>query len=323
MIKTDVQLAADSLVIKNETIANANTALRVGALLVDLADSKINVSSAGGGLFAALSTSAWDFTTGTKRKITLAANTAITISGNVAGQSVAILSVTQDATGSRTLSIGGTAITINTAANSNTLVAVIDLGGGVFAFDTNIGVATGGVVTPPAGGVEAVVWADFANTAAGTNPGDLNGTNSTTPAGARATKKLATTGYVEFNIENNPSNALVLALDSVNDTNYTWANSHQFIATIYHNSGNIMKETNNGAFTGTVIGAVGTYKWLRLEKVGNDILYKASTDGTTYTTLSTDVGLVTGVANLFVKAVFAVNASTTQMRTVRGLLATI
>ena len=104
-----------------------------------------------GGVFAVLSTSAWDFTTGTKKSKTLAANTAITISGSVAGQSVAILSVTQDATGSRTLSINGSVITINTAANSNTLIAVIDLGGGSFAFDTNFGGASGTTPTPPAG----------------------------------------------------------------------------------------------------------------------------------------------------------------------------
>ena len=63
-----------------------------------------------GGVFAVLSTNAWDFTTGTKRKLTLAANTAITITGSIAEQSIALLSVTQDATGSRTLIINTYAI---------------------------------------------------------------------------------------------------------------------------------------------------------------------------------------------------------------------
>lgn len=111
-------------------------------------------NKATGGAFVSLAAAAWDFTTGTKKSLTLAANTAITISGSVAGQSVAVLFVTQDATGSRTLSIAGATIAINTAANSKTLISIIDLGGGLFGFDTNVAggayssaVAVGGTLT--------------------------------------------------------------------------------------------------------------------------------------------------------------------------------
>jgi hypothetical protein len=70
--------------------------------------------------FTALSGTTWD---GSNKTKTLTANLALTFSpgSNLIGQ----LIVKQDATGSRTLSINGTSITINTAANSRTIVSVI------------------------------------------------------------------------------------------------------------------------------------------------------------------------------------------------------
>lgn len=43
-VKTDSQLTTQANIIKNETIAAANTATRVGQMVVDLIDSKPNVS---------------------------------------------------------------------------------------------------------------------------------------------------------------------------------------------------------------------------------------------------------------------------------------
>jgi hypothetical protein len=47
MQKTDVELLAEANIIKNETNAGANTATRVGVMLVDMIDSKANNANAG------------------------------------------------------------------------------------------------------------------------------------------------------------------------------------------------------------------------------------------------------------------------------------
>jgi len=46
-VKTDIQLNAAALIIKDETAAGANTATRVGTFMQDLVDSKVNVADAG------------------------------------------------------------------------------------------------------------------------------------------------------------------------------------------------------------------------------------------------------------------------------------
>jgi len=48
MQKTDAEFLAEANIIKNETNAGANTATRVGVMLVDIVDSKINNTSGGG-----------------------------------------------------------------------------------------------------------------------------------------------------------------------------------------------------------------------------------------------------------------------------------
>lgn len=48
-IKTDSELLAEAAIIKNATIPNTNTPIRVGQMLEDLINSKINVDDTGGG----------------------------------------------------------------------------------------------------------------------------------------------------------------------------------------------------------------------------------------------------------------------------------
>lgn len=280
---------------------------------------KTNVSTLTQFVFSPLTVDAWDFSTSTKKSLILSTNKVLTIINSIAGQSVALLSVTQDATGSHTLSIAGTIITINTAANSVTLIAIFDLGGGVFAFDTNL-TNSSNVVVPPSSSVEAVVWADFLNTVAGTVAGGINGLNNATPAGARATKKLAPNGYVEFNFANDgTSDGIVLILDITNTTNYAYSG---FKAGLYKFGANIYYDIN-GANSGTLLGPVGTNRWLRIERATNDLIFKTSPDGITYTTLITSTGILSGITDLFVKSSFAVNSSAATIVTVRGLLSII
>src|SRR4051812_35669806 len=45
MVQSDIQLVASSIVIRDEIVRRANTALRVGGLFNDLSDSKINIDA--------------------------------------------------------------------------------------------------------------------------------------------------------------------------------------------------------------------------------------------------------------------------------------
>lgn len=99
-----------------------------------------------GTIFTDLSGTAWD---GTYRTKTLTANTALTFSSTLKS---GLLIVTQDGTGSRTLSINGTAITINTAAGSKSSISFIydEVNAAyVFFFDLNVTALGGGDVTAP------------------------------------------------------------------------------------------------------------------------------------------------------------------------------
>ena len=86
-------------------------------------------------VFTAHTGTTWD---GTFKTRTLTANLALTFSST---KRSGALIVTQDATGSRTLSINGTSVSINTAANSQSLVTFIynDVAASyIFSVDTNI-----------------------------------------------------------------------------------------------------------------------------------------------------------------------------------------
>lgn len=168
--------------------------------------------------------------------------------------------------------------------------------------------------------VENLVWADFSNTA-GPGLGTLNGINATTPAGARGTKYISGNGFVEMHLNPTPANyeALVLCISAVNNTNYTpFDVTNLILSGLYVFSGIIRGQEGSTGATTFSLGAIGTYEWLRLERSGNDLLYKASTDGVTYTTLLTTVGLFAGVGNVYIKGVFASNAATKTMETCRG-----
>ena len=60
MQKTDAELLIEANIIKNETNAGANTATRVGVMLVDIVNSKVNNDSADGTTTVTLNTTAAD-----------------------------------------------------------------------------------------------------------------------------------------------------------------------------------------------------------------------------------------------------------------------
>lgn len=96
--------------------------------------------------FTDLPGTAWD---GSYKTKTLTSNTALTFSSS---KKSGVLIVSQDGTGSRTLSINGTAATINTGANSKTVITFIYnevTSGYVFTIETNVLGVAGADTTPP------------------------------------------------------------------------------------------------------------------------------------------------------------------------------
>jgi len=188
--------------------------------------------------------------------------------------------------------------------------ATVDLAGNELATATDQS-----VTNSIPGSVQAINWTDEINTT-DAGSGTLNGNNSTTPAGARATKKMVGDGYVKFNIGSSTNGeALVLCLSATNTTNYaldlttTIGAIYYFGTTIYINNGS--GEAING-------GSLGSYVWLRIDRVGDDLIYKASDDDVTYTTLATQTGKFTGITDVFIKTQFGVNSATKSMVTAKG-----
>jgi hypothetical protein len=73
------------------------------------------------------------------KKITLTGNIAITNTG-VDNTSSGLYEITQDGTGSRTVTINGTSVSVNPAANSRTLIGWV-YNGAAYNFDSNYSIA--------------------------------------------------------------------------------------------------------------------------------------------------------------------------------------
>lgn len=153
-----------------------------------------------------------------------------------------------------------------------------------------------------------IVWTNVQNTV-DAGSGTLNGINSTLPAGATATKKIVGDGYLEAKITASAS-GLLLVIYSSNDGNYTFPGTST--ADIYSYNGNIYKYINSN------IGPIGSYAWIRMRIIGNDVYYQASVDGISYDTLESDIGVLSGITNRYIKAVFASNSTSQSLQSVRG-----
>lgn len=187
--------------------------------------------------------------------------------------------------------------------------------------DSNYATASG--TTQTAGGsVEDIVWNQLEN-ATNSGSGDLTATG-TTPQGGTASKKLSKTNgnYVQMTLPSplTDSDASVIALCASNDADYRWSVAdNENLATVYQYGGT--GNTNSGATnsSATGLGSVSSGDIFRLEVSGDNILVRKSTNGgSSFTTLHTWTGVLTGITDIFVKGIIAI-PSTARVEHGQGL----
>jgi hypothetical protein len=196
----------------------------------------------------------------------------------------------------------GTGVTVDTAANE--LVTFSDQ-----AVTNEI----------PAAGAEFVTWSQLTQTT-NAGSGTVTGNSGTTPAGATASKKLtkANGNYVEFTIGStlSDSEALIFALDDSNDASYDWT-TVDLIVGVYHFSSAYLETTNGDGEAGTISGApaASTAAVVRLEIVNtDDVAIKINGS-----TVNTHTGVLSGITNIYIKAIFAVNSTDKAIESCQGL----
>lgn len=177
--------------------------------------------------------------------------------------------------------------------------------------DSNYVSASG--TTQSSASVEDIVWAQLTH-ATNSGGGDLTATG-TNPQGGTATKKLAKANgnYVQQTIPSPTSDgfAAVIALSAVDDAVYDWSSSTNVMLATVFQYGDTMNTTTGPTDTaGTSLGSVSAGNIMRLELSGNDVLVKLSTNGgSSFTTLHTHTGVLTGVTNIFIKGILALAGS--------------
>jgi len=160
----------------------------------------------------------------------------------------------------------------------------------------------GGGSTMPSGPIDWTVTAPV--TEDGTYVANPAGS---TGVGATSTDYIDPSDQFEIVVElpNNVSetNAVVVYLDDDNAAEYAWASGLDFVAGVYQYGGTFYRPV--GGYAADALGISGLPKWIKLLKSGNDLVYQVSTDGVSYTTQYTATGVLAGLTQLWVKALFA------------------
>lgn len=179
--------------------------------------------------------------------------------------------------------------------------------------DSNYATASG--TTQTAGGtVEDIVWAQLQNATA-PGGGDLVGAG-TLPQGGTATKKLSKVNgnYIQHTVPATvgDSNAALIALDSTDNADYRWsASDNSFLATIFQFGGTANTTSGPTNSSATTLASVSAGHIMRLEISGDNVLARISTNGgSSFTTLHTWTGVLTGITDIFVVGVVAIAGST-------------
>jgi hypothetical protein len=209
--------------------------------------------------------------------------------------------------------------TTNSFLLTDTLVVSYDAttGGTQDAFANALATISNAAVNN-SGGVSALNWINANAVTPGVNGSINGGSPSGIGDGCIANKKIAGNGYVTFEFDVTPSNSepIALVFSAVNNTNYNWNGGNTFLAAIFRNAGNIFWMNDFSTFAMLVAGTGITH--IRLQRSGNDCLWKTSTDGINFTTQRTTTNLFSGVGDLYVKAIFSSNAATQKIASAKG-----
>ena len=262
----------------------------------------------------------WNFELGNIAEVTLEGNRTLAMS-NVPAHSTGILIVSQGSAGNRTLVLPNNkevGLSLSTGINNKDILSFYYDGSYFFWSISKFG-AVEGFPT-----LEDITWSQLAN-ATNSGSGTITGANTTTPAGGTATKKFGTAegSFVQTTIGADLTAATgnPLALDNVNDANYTWNSAgNTTLANVYIFSSNYQAQSGatTGGATNTGIAAVAG-DVMRLVKSGNDVLLRRSTDGgNNFTTIHTFTGVLSGITDVFIKAMFTANATNKVVNLVKG-----
>lgn len=254
--------------------------------------------------FVPLTGTTWN---GDNSVITLTTNTVLTLTSD---KTAGLLYIRGN--NNFTLTINGILLTINNIGDSIVGYFKVD-NGYVFTVELNA------FSTLPV--EEYLVWSQLSNM---TDAGNGTLDNSTAgTGGGTATKRLikADGNYIQYNISStliNESEAFVFGIDNINDANYQWAGGAGTVtplaaAYILPSTSEITTQTGDpnipSSATGTgVIGTAGSI--IRLEISGDNVIFKYSTNGgASFITLATQIGVLTGITNLYIKGVLAVGSA--------------
>lgn len=245
--------------------------------------------------FANLSGTAWDVSTGGKKIKTLTADTEITLTNSVAGTSVMLIRVIQDATGGRTITIAGIEVEINPDPSTSTLIGIVDVGAGQYEIVSSFG--TGGS-TPPVGGWEHITFPTL------------------TPPGATVTEDPAHifTASAFFEWDHQGLSDMRMPADGrirmlYEDTDAKFGSLMMSVAdgledifeadlgVVIYASGAILK-SEGGTQSGT-LGTISVGDYVSIQRVGSTFRIQTSPDGDTWTTLHTYT--FTSSANMYIK----------------------
>lgn len=216
--------------------------------------------------------------TATRVRVALTANRSISILRFDPGRTIVTLIAIQDGTGNRTLTINGTLVAIDTIANSRTEINVTDNGDGYLSFKTNL---------PNVGGntASAYVLIDIDYISADLGVGKLvntanvwtaDGTSSVFGKTGLGKLKLpsGTDGYIQIQNVSGTGNAFIGFITTNSQiTGYTG-----LLAGFSCSGGDIYK-VDNGGFSGTPIGSVGTNDYVRVNRTSGTLTCETSTTG--------------------------------------------
>ena len=136
--------------------------------------------------------------------------------------------------------------------------------------------------------------------------GTLTFNGTSLPAGANIVGTVDATQpfqlMVEWPADVTKSDGIIFLLDTANSTNMNYETTGPYPTGIFHFGANLYVGTAGGTGGGQFIGAGGGLSFprkARMLKVGNDVKYSLSTDGTTWTDTYTHVGILAGKTTLY------------------------
>jgi hypothetical protein len=215
-----------------------------------------------------------------------------------------------------TMSTSGVSTDTLLRSYSSTTGATVDTSANELATFTDSAVTN----SIPAGiSSEAIDWDQLSNLV-DSGSGTISSVSATTPAGATATKKLtkANGNYVEFTVGSTVANSetAVFVLTSSNDAYYVWDGSQDLDASVYHYLGDYKVIDGTASTSPTSLATAPVAGDVVRMEIGNtdDVIIKVN--GVTKGTLT---AALSGITNIYIKAVFAVNASGKALESCNGV----